>query len=116
MAYQTHENRIEPREELKTRELARELAAEFRSLAHSKVSYNLSNVSIMSRSFADEFHKQKMALAQDGIIVEVSQARDDVFRMLQHVAATQDRPVRPATNLEPIHIRTVEQAWQLLAV
>ena len=116
MTDHTHEQRMESREELKTRELAKAIAKDFKSCASDRISYNLSNVRIMSRSFADEFHKQKIALEADGIEVEVTEASDSVFRMLQYVAATQDRPIRPSTKLEPIHILSVEQARLVLGV
>ena len=103
---------IEDREELKTRELARVLAAALAAKSHSSLLYDLKNVRFMSRSFADEWHKQLDALSQMGIEVVVTEARPQVRSMLDLVATTQNRPQRPSIQLIPVRYNSIDEVFQ----
>jgi hypothetical protein len=65
-----------------------------------KIDLDFSNVEYISRSFADQFHADKIKLAieqQKSIIV--TNANEEVINMLQIVAKTQNKIYRGYSNL-----------------
>lgn len=102
-------------EQLLTRELAQEMANRWVDAGVRHLVIDLSHVQFMGRSFADEFYKQKLKLAEQNLFVEVVNASDEVFAMLKTVAATQHRPNRPAFELKPMIFNSAEEFNRFLA-
>lgn len=79
---------------LKIRTQATFLANEFRELQATVIHYNVASVTVMSRSFADQLHKEIQALRADGITVIVENKSPQVTAVLNEVAQTQtERPL-----------------------
>ena len=59
------------------------------------IELDFSEVEFMSRSFADQFHKEKvMLMSKHNVMVEVLNANEEVINMLKTVARTQNKPNR----------------------
>lgn len=71
---------------------------------------DLADVSYMSRSFADQFHKLKMAWAsKDGIQFEIHNASQQVLDILRAVATTQRVHMRKADDTIPVYSYSSQQ-------
>ena len=101
--YPIHQHYVETRQALATRELARELAQCYREHNRDYVRVDMSAVEFMSRSFADEIHKAKIDLANEGIVVELYNQKPEVAAVLRAVAHTQQVHLRPVAQLQPVH-------------
>lgn len=74
-----------------SREMASIFVNKIKNLPWHRVEIDFSNVSFISRSFADQFHKEKMTLWETGekeIVVINAQA--DVLEMFKAVSKTQN--------------------------
>ena len=59
------------------------------------VVFDFSNVVFMSRSFADQFHKERMKLKdKKGLFIQIKNASDEVRKMLVTVENTQSKKNR----------------------
>lgn len=78
-----------------TRQAAIELMQVIEENPCDQIELDFSDVAYISRSFADQFHYDKLQLAAnaDKSII-VSNANEEVFRMLQAVAKTQHKDKR----------------------
>lgn len=60
-----------------------------------RVELDFSEIEFMSRSFADQFHKERYALqSNNGLIIEISNANEEIINMLNTVARTQNKTKR----------------------
>ena len=86
---------------LDTRDEVVALFAEVRTGAPSnKLIFDFTGIEFISRSFADEFHKQKMQLAKElNMQFEVANADLSVIEMLQAVSHTQHKVKREESRL-----------------
>jgi hypothetical protein len=77
---------------LNTREAATELMTAVRGSNCKHVEFDFINVDFMSRSFADQFHKEKVALQSDfDALIEISNANEEVMNILRIVSNTQNK-------------------------
>ncbi len=68
--------------------------------AGQKIELDFAEVDYISRSFADEFHANKIQLATDTQkTIIVTNANDEVMNILQAVAKTQNKTYRAAGSL-----------------
>ncbi|MFL3663696.1 MAG: hypothetical protein ACJ04Q_06830 [Flavobacteriales bacterium] len=82
-------------EMLNTREAATELMNAVREANSNHVEFDFSNVEFMSRSFADQFHKERIRLQNElKVFVEISNANEQVVNILRTVASTQNKSKR----------------------
>ena len=80
---------------LNTREAATELMNAVRDSRCKNVEFDFSDVEFMSRSFADQFHKERVRLQDDlQLLVEVSNANEQVVNILRTVSNTQNKVKR----------------------
>lgn len=80
---------------LDTRDEVEALFAEVKTATSNKVIFDFAGIEFISRSFADEFHKQKMKLAKElNMQFEVANADLSVIEMLQAVSHTQHKVKR----------------------
>lgn len=64
------------------------------------VVFDFSRVEFMSRSFADQFHKERMKLKEElGLMIDLKDASESVRKMLVTVEATQNKLNRFYTEL-----------------
>jgi len=76
-----------------TREAAQALIEYAGDTACRQIELDFTGVDFISRSFADQFHKEKMRLWQTASKeVEIVNACDNVLEMLKAVSKTQDEP------------------------
>lgn len=86
-----------------TREAAKFLLADVKNDLCEKVELDFSDVDYISRSFADQFHADKIQLALDQQKqIIVTNATEEVINMLQAVAKTQNKTYR-ANHAPPIY-------------
>lgn len=77
---------------LHTRDAANQLLKWVEEDLCDHVELDFADVEYISRSFADQFHAEKFKLAtKTKKIILVTNANDEVIRMLQAVASTQDK-------------------------
>jgi len=84
---------------LHTREASRHLFGFVAASPCDNIELDFLDVDYISRSFADEFHADKLKLATDhqkSIIV--TNANDEIMNMLQSVARTQNKQYKPNTT------------------
>ena len=75
-----------------TRQAATEVLQAVADNSSSLVELDFENVDYISRSFADQFHANKMTLAKNqGKAIIVTNASEEVIRMFQAVASTQNK-------------------------
>ena len=84
--------------ELKFRSQANNLADQFRNAHASEIFYYVDSVEVMSRSFADQLHKEIETLKSDNILVFIKGANTQVQAVLQAVAQTQNATQRETGN------------------
>lgn len=99
-------------ETLNTRVSATNLLELVRIFRGDIVNLDFHNVVFMSRSFADQFHKERVKLQIDNdILFEISNASDDIRKMLTIVASTQEKKERHYRVL-PIFNFTKEESLE----
>jgi hypothetical protein len=87
-------------ETLHTRQVASELIQLITTDPCAHIELDFSKVEYISRSFADQFHSEKLALATTSKkTVIVSNANEEVIQMLQTVARTQDKVKREGESI-----------------
>jgi len=80
---------------LNTREAAIHLANSIRSNPSANVELDFSGIDFMSRSFADQFHKEQIRLNSDlGVSFHFINANEEIINILNTVAKTQDKKER----------------------
>lgn len=77
---------------LNSREAAFELFNFLFGKSNKKIEFDFSKVEFISRSFADQFHKEKEKYQNDrGAVIEVSNATEEIVTILRIVAKTQNK-------------------------
>ncbi|MGP8216919.1 MAG: STAS domain-containing protein [Bacteroidia bacterium] len=92
---------------LNTREAAIGLCKVISNLKIAIVELDLAGVEFMSRSFADQFYKERQQLREKGISVFLLNAEEEIEKMLEVVGRTQNKTDRenkdiPVTRLSDI--------------
>lgn len=83
-----------------TREAASQLMQEVTSQPCLHVELDFAGVEYISRSFADQFHFEKLECAEkNNMAIIVSNAAEPVFQMLQAVARTQQKTNRKSPTI-----------------
>lgn len=96
-----------PGNSLVTREVASLLIDRIETMPYRDVIVDFSNIQFISRSFADQFHKEKIRLWENGqkeLVVE--NAEHDVFEMLKAVSKTQNVKDRNYSFYPSIHFQS----------
>lgn len=89
---------------LVTREAATSFMLQIKKLPWNTIELDFSNIEFISRSFADQLHKEKIELWEaNEKKVNVSNACEAVFQMLQAVSKTQNKPDRVIPDIEVLH-------------
>jgi anti-anti-sigma regulatory factor len=90
---------------LNSRELATEVANQIRNSNANQAELDFSEVEFMSRSFADQFFKEKLKLLQvHNILIEVKNANEEITAMLKAVANTQNVTDRKISTINILHL------------
>ena len=90
-----------------TREVASKFMDKVRETGCYEVEVDFSGIDFISRSFADQFHKEKIELWESGKKnVIVTNAHDDVFSMFQAICKTQKEVNRNYESYPVIHFQT----------
>lgn len=77
---------------LNTREAATELFNKIISQKIKYIEFDFSKVEFMSRSFADQFHKEKLKYQKKReVVVKITNANEEVVKILSVVAKTQNK-------------------------
>jgi len=80
---------------LNTREAATELMEAVRESSSKHIEFDFLNVDYMSRSFADQFHKEKVKLQNDmEVFIEIDNANEEIVNILRTVSNTQNKVKR----------------------
>lgn len=95
------------RNSLVTREVAIALMSIVKSYPYYDVEIDFSNIDFISRSFADQFHKEKIQLweSNDKNVVVIN-AHDDVLSMFQAVSKTQNAYGRSYSSYPLLNFQT----------
>lgn len=79
-------------ETLNTRDGATNLFESVKEFNAINVVFDFSKIEFMSRSFADQFHKERMILKeQNGLVIQIKDASETVRKMLITVESTQNK-------------------------
>ncbi|MDD2982181.1 MAG: hypothetical protein PHQ74_02225 [Crocinitomicaceae bacterium] len=82
-------------ETLNTRIAATSLFEFVSEIKCDAVNFDFDQVVFMSRSFADQFHKDRMTLqGQNKVVIEICNAESNIREMLTTVASTQEKKDR----------------------
>lgn len=85
---------------LNSREAATMLLNYVRDQKADRVEFDFSDVEFMSRSFADQFHKERYELQKsNGLIIEISNANEEIINILNTVERTQNKVKREFIKL-----------------
>ena len=85
---------------LNSRESATSLMDKVRKSPCQVVEFNFSSVEFMSRSFADQFYKEKVQLVKEyNILFEMVDANEEIIHMLRVVSNTQNKVEREYVQL-----------------
>lgn len=85
---------------LNSREAATMLLDLVREEKADRAEFDFINIEFMSRSFADQFHKERYELHKsNGLIIEISNANEEIIEMLKTVARTQNKTKREFIKL-----------------
>jgi len=79
---------------LNTREAATGLCKVVKSQNTTTVEIDLAGVEFMSRSFADQFYKEREQLRKNGVSVFLINADEEIEKILEVVARTQNKRER----------------------
>lgn len=86
---------------LNSREAATSLLDFVRENKCSVIEMDFTSVEFMSRSFADQFHKEKIMLQNDyNIVIEVVNANEEVVNILRTVSRTQSKSDRQFNDVQ----------------
>lgn len=95
------------RNNLVTREAARDFMSIIRSQNWKKVEVDFTGVDFISRSFADQYHKEKVDLwKNNGIEVINVNMLDDVYAMFKAVSNTQSSESRSIDMFSPVAFKS----------
>jgi anti-anti-sigma regulatory factor len=85
---------------LNTREAATMLFHLIEKHSSNRVEFDFSEVEFMSRSFADQFHKERSNIKKEnGLVIVISNANEEVQTILKTVAQTQNKSKRAYMKL-----------------
>ncbi|WP_299250347.1 STAS domain-containing protein [uncultured Cytophaga sp.] len=93
---------------INTREAALNIKTQIQQTACTQVELNFDGVEFVSRSFADQLHKEKVELANQGILVVLVNASTSVMDMFRTVAKTQDATDRERHDIPVYKITTMD--------
>lgn len=100
---------------LNTREAAIDLSKAISSLSISNVEIDFKNVEFMSRSFADQFFKERQKLREEkGISVFLVNTDEEVERILEAVSRTQSKQDRQFTTIHVRRLPNIEDVSNFL--
>jgi len=86
---------------LNTREAVQEITKVVESGLCQVIELDFTNVEFMSRSFADEFHKERLRLIQNhNVAIDILNAPEEVIRILQAVEKTQNKAEREMQEVQ----------------
>lgn len=92
---------------LVTREAASELINQLQSYQCTHINLDFSGITYISRSFADQFHKEKLKTWNTkNLEIVVVNAEEDVLNMLFTVAKTQEASSRAASSFSRLDLET----------
>jgi len=85
---------------LNSREAATMLLDIVRENRSHKTEFDFNDIEFMSRSFADQFHKEVDAIQKNNVsVIEISNANEEIINMLKTVARTQNKTKRDFIKL-----------------
>ncbi len=85
---------------LTSREVVDELVNQILNSQANRAELDFSDVEFISRSFADQFIKEKLKLLQENsILIEVNNAKEEITEMLKTVANTQNTIERKPSSI-----------------
>jgi anti-anti-sigma regulatory factor len=84
---------------LNTREAATNLCKLISSKKTTTVDLDLSGVEFMSRSFADQFYKERAELRDKGIAIFLINANEEIEKILEAVSRTQNKKDREFSDI-----------------
>lgn len=85
---------------LNTREAATMLLDFVKKQKADRVEFDFSDVEFMSRSFADQFHKERYMIQQsNGLMIVISNANEEIVNVLKTVERTQNKTKREFIKL-----------------
>ena len=85
---------------LNTREAVSEISKLIQSDPCQVIELDFTDVEFMSRSFADEFHKERIRLQNEfNLQIEIHNANQEIMVILQAVSKTQNNPDRPLVDI-----------------
>ena len=100
---------------LHTREMASQLMDEVRADLCDTIELDFADIEFISRSFADQFHKEKIELwTQKGVVIPVVNANTHIISTLQSVANTQNVTVRQGDYIARYKFNSQLQLEQFL--
>lgn len=100
---------------LNTRESAIGLSKLITGLASSNIDIDFKNVEFMSRSFADQFYKERQKLREEkGISIFLINADEEIERILEAVSRTQDKQDRKFNDIQVIRFTDVKDVSNFL--
>lgn len=85
---------------LNTREAATALFHIVEEQRSTRVEFDFRHVEFMSRSFADQFHKERLKIKKENdLVIVISNANEEIRTILKTVAQTQNKSKRAYTIL-----------------
>jgi hypothetical protein len=88
------------------------LGSSLNSILENKCAFiemDFSSVDFMSRSFADQFHKERIKLQNDNnIVIEVVNASEEVINILRTVSRTQSKSEREINDVQIFSFSNLE--------
>ena len=94
---------------LTSREVVSEIVNQIMNLHANQVELDFTDVEFISRSFADQFFKEKLKLMQElQILVEVRNANIEVSEMLKAVANTQNVSDRKNNSINFLQLKDLD--------
>ncbi|MGP8214013.1 MAG: STAS domain-containing protein [Bacteroidia bacterium] len=99
---------------LNTREAAVGLCKVINNIGSVNVEIDLAGVEFMSRSFADQFYKERQQLREKGISVFLVNADEEVQRMLEAVSRTQAKKDRNFDDIRVLRFSNMKDVSNFL--
>lgn len=99
---------------LNTREGAIDLSNLISALNVPLVELDFKEVEFMSRSFADQFYKEKLKLQENHISVYVKNANQEIESILNTVSNTQNKKDRTFNEIQVIRFKSVNEMSNFL--
>lgn len=89
-----------------TREIALEIFEYIKATPSNKVDLDFTNIDFISRSFADQFHKEKLSFHEKFLTeIRVVNQNEEVFNMFSIVANTQNKVDRAVSQIIVVHFK-----------